>query len=218
MKFSIITLFPEMFTGAFDHSIIARAQKNKKIQIEFINLRDFGIGPHKQVDDKPYGGGVGMVLRVDVLHKAIESVKKADPSVYTILLDPKGKRFTQATVEELIAYKHILLVCGHYEGFDARVKKYIDSQISLGDFVLTGGEIPAMAIVDAVTRHVPGVLKNADAPKNESFSKVDGKRKLEHPQYTRPQEYLGTTVPEELLTGDPKIVNKYRAAHSKSTK
>lgn len=218
MHFSIITLFPEMFTGIFSHSIIARAQKNKAIQISFINLRDFGIGTRKQIDDKPYGGGTGMLIRVDVMHKAIKHVKRQDPKAYIILLDPKGKRFVQEDVETLIKHPHIVLICGHYEGYDARIEAYVDSQLSLGDFVLTGGEIPAMAIVDAITRHIPGVLLKEDAPKKESFSIVLGKRLLEHPQYTRPQEYLGKKVPKELLTGDPKITERYRILNSKTIK
>lgn len=215
MKFTIVTLFPEMFTGVFEHSIIARAQKDGLIEISYVNIRDFGIGPHRQVDDKPYGGGVGMVLRVDVLHKTILSIKKNDSRAHIILLDPKGKRFSQSIVERLVKHDHIVLICGHYEGFDERIKKYIDEEISLGDFVLTGGEIPAAAVVDAVARHVPGVLKKEGASTNESFSRIDGKRMLEHPHFTRPNEYLGDTVPQELLTGDPKIVEGYRTATKK---
>jgi len=206
MQFSIITLFPDMFTGVLQTSILKRAQEKGALNVNFINLRDFGIGPHKTVDDKPYGGGVGMVLKVDVLHNAIKEAKSKNPNTKVILLDPSGIPFSQKVAEDLSKESSITLICGHYEGYDARVKNYIDMEISMGDFVLTGGEIPAMAILDAVSRLTPGVLGKEESHHHESFSKKDEGRILEHDQYTRPFEHDGVTVPENLLSGDPKKV------------
>lgn len=210
MKISIITLFPEMFTGVFSSSILKRAQERGILEIEYIQLRDFGVGTHKTVDDTPYGGGVGMVLKVDVLNSAIKSVKEKNPNVATILLDASGQTFTQEVAENLSQEKHVLLICGHYEGFDARIKKYVDQVLSIGDFVLTGGEIPAMAVIDAVARLVPGVLGKDESSKNESFSKSSAGRILEHDQYTRPETYDGQRVPEVLLSGNHKIIEEER--------
>jgi len=211
MKISILSLFPEMFRGPFDHSIIKNASNKKLVNINFVNIRNFGIGKHKVVDDKPYGGGHGMILRVDVLAKAIseakdKKLKSSEQKV--ILLDARGKTFTQKDALKMARLKHLILICGHYEGFDERIKKYIDGQISIGDFVVTGGEIPAMLIADAVIRLVKGVLKK-DATSKESFSKL-----LEHSQYTRPRTHEGKSVPPVLLSGDHKKIKMWRDVNS----
>ena len=196
MKISIITLFPEMFKGPFDSSIIKRAIDKKLVEIKFINLREFGMGRHQMVDDTPYGGGMGMILRVDVLEKAINAAKdknlnKQEQKV--ILLSAHGKQFKQKIAKSFSKLKHLILVCGHYEGFDERVKKFIDEEISVGDFVLTGGEIPAMLIADSVARLIKGVIKE-DSAAFESFSPY-----LEYPQYTKPQEHKGLRVPGKFF-------------------
>ncbi|MCL5113598.1 MAG: tRNA (guanosine(37)-N1)-methyltransferase TrmD [Patescibacteria group bacterium] len=213
MNITIITLFEEMFKGPFEHSIIKRAIGKKAIKINFVNIRDFGLGRHKIVDDKPYGGGKGMVMRVDVLSKAIEKAKnKKLTSKFQkiILLDPKGKTFTQKKAQELSKLKHLVLVCGHYEGVDARIKNFIDETISIGDFILTGGEIPAMVIVDSVTRLAPFVL-TGNAVAEESFSRSEKMNsRLEYPQYTRPQVYQNLKVPKLLLSGDHKKIEEWR--------
>jgi tRNA (guanine37-N1)-methyltransferase len=217
--FSIITLFPEMFTGVLHTSILKRGQESGKLQFEVINLRDFGIGRHKTVDDKPYGGGAGMVLKVDVMHTAIKHVKVKNPDTFIILTDPKGIPFSQKHAEELSHKKHITILSGHYEGHDKRIEKYVDKIISMGDFVLTGGEIPSMAIVDSVSRLVPGVLGKDTSSHNESFSQMNEERILEHDQYTRPEVYDGQKVPKELLSGNPTFVAAKRSESAlKNTK
>lgn len=202
MKISIITLFPEMFSGPFTASIIKRASTAGKIHIEFINLRDFADDRYKSVDDHPYGGGAGMVLRVDVIDKAIRSaVSRSEvPSTerQIILLDPQGKTYTQNTARELSALQHIIFLSGHYEGVDERVRDLVDREISIGDYVLTGGEIPTMVLVDSIVRLIPGVLNKPDATRSESFED----NLLEYPQYTRPEDYNGAKVPSILLSGD----------------
>lgn len=210
MKISIITLFPQMFEKVFSTKIIDRAKKAGIIDIEIIDLRTFGTGKHKTVDDRPYGGGAGMILKVDVLDEAIKRTKMGLEKEIVVLLDPKGKIFTQNVAEDLSAISHLILVCGHYEGFDERVRILVDLEISLGDFVLSGGEIPAMAVADAVIRLLPGVLTKMDATISESFSCKSGTRILEYPHYTRPSEYKGKKVPKELLSGNPKIVESFR--------
>lgn len=215
MKISILTLFPEMFAGPFDHSIVKRARGKKLVEIELVNIRDFGIGRHKLVDDTPYGGGAGMVLRADVIDKAITSskckVKSSKCRERVILLDPRGKTFTQQKAKELTKFDHLILIAGHYEGVDERVRKYlVDEAISIGDYVLTGGEIPTMVIIDAVVRLIPGVIKK-ESRATESFSKP---KTLEYPQYTKPQVYKGQKVPEILLSGNHKEIDKWRKEQS----
>lgn len=207
MKISILTLFPEMFLGPFDHSIVKNAKEKKLIDLKFINLRDFGIGKHKIVDDKPYGGGHGMILRVDVLEKAIKETKdkqmsKKDQKV--ILLSPHGKTFNQKKALEFTNIKHLILVCGHYEGIDERIKKFIDEEISIGDFIVTGGEIPAMLITDTTVRLIKGVLKEG-VTSVESFSEL-----LEYPQYTKPNIYKNLPVPPILLSGNHEKIKSWR--------
>lgn len=204
-----------MFEGPFAHSIVKNAQEKNLVEIKFIDIRDFGIGRHKTVDDKPYGGGVGMVLRVDVLKNAVEnaidkSLSKKEQKI--ILTSASGKTYSQKQALDFSKLKHLIIICGHYEGVDERIKKYIDYDISIGNYVLTGGEIPAMIIVDSVTRLIDGVLKE-DATKNESFSINDDS--LEHPQYTRPEVFEGIEVPDVLKSGDHKKIQNWKAANSK---
>lgn len=211
MQITIITLFPEMFQGPFDSSIIKRAVDKKLIKINFVNLRDFGLGVHKTVDDTPYGGGKGMILRVDVLQKAIVAAKdkKLDNKEQkVILLSAHGRQFGQKIAKDFLKLKKLILICGHYEGFDERVKQFIDGEISVGDFILTGGEIPAMLITDAVSRLVSGVIKD-DSAAFESFSPY-----LESPQYTKPQAFNGSKVPKILLSGNHAKINEWREKES----
>jgi tRNA (guanine37-N1)-methyltransferase len=216
MTFTIITLFPQFFDSIFNQSILKRAKDHGKIKINLIDLRSFGIGPHKMVDDRPYGGGAGMVLRVDVLIRAIESQKKKSASEKIILLDPKGKVFKQEIAEELADFEHLILVCGHYEGFDERIREYVDYELSVGDYILSGGELAAAIVTESVARLVPGVLKKEDATHFESFSKGT-KRMLEYPHYTRPADFRGKTVPEVLLSGNFKAIEEYRMKKAKET-
>ncbi len=213
MKISILTLFPEMFSGPFDHSIVKRAQERKLIEIEIVNIRNFGAGKHKMVDDTEYGGGVGMVMKVDVLHAAIQNVRHNTLSIKNkekiVLLSATGKTYNQKIALEHSKLDHLILICGHYEGVDERVKEYIDEEISIGDFILTGGEIPAMLIADSVTRLIKGVLPDS-AIEEESFSEIDGKIQLEYPHYTKPQTYNNKSVPEILLSGNHKEIEKWR--------
>lgn len=207
MKISIITLFPEVFDPILNSSILKRAKIKGLVEFELVNLRDFGEGKHKRVDDRPYGGGAGMVLRADILAKAIGHPR----GVRTILTSASGKPYNQKKARELSKLKHIIIVCGHYEGVDQRfIDKYVDEEVSIGDFVLTGGEIPAMAIVDSITRLIPGVLKKPEATTNESFTE----NLLEGPQYTRPEEFEGVKVPEVLLSGDHKKIAGWRKQKS----
>lgn len=209
MTFTIVTLFPQMFDGIFSHSILKRAQTDGLLTIRYINIKDFGIGKHNVVDDTPYGGGVGMVLRVDVIDQAIAAARISNTQEKVILLDPKGKTYSQTSAKAYAQLDHLILVCGHYEGFDERIRSLVDEEISLGDFVLSGGEIAAMAVVESVARLVPCVLKKPDASKLESFSH-DTNGLLEHAQYTRPAEYNGMKVPEVLTSGHFGKIDEYR--------
>lgn len=213
MKITIITLFPQMFTGPFDFSILKRAIEDKYVEINILNLRDFGVGKHKSVDDTVYGGGVGMLIRADVVISAIENakdknLKKSEEKI--ILTSAAGKTFHQNISRDYSSLKHLIIICGHYEGIDARIKEYIDEEISIGDFVVTGGEIPAMIIVDSVIRLIPGVLKE-DATKNESHTEKDI---LEHPQYTRPRILNDISVPEILTSGNHEEIKKWKKENS----
>ena len=212
MKISIITLFPKMISGFFDESIVKRAQDKKLVEIEIINLRDFAIDDYGTVDDRPYGGGAGMILRIEPIYKAVQSAISnfQFPISKTILTSPKGKIFDQKKAQEFSQLDHLIIIAGHYEDVDARILDYVDEEISMGDFILTGGEIPASAIVDSIVRLIPGVLKKDQAVKNESFN-IDDKKILEYPQYTRPEEFMGKKVPEILLKGDHKKIEKWQA-------
>lgn len=208
MKIDILTLFPEMFEGPFKESIIKIAQEKGLVEINVHNLRDWAKGKHNQVDDKPYGGGKGMVLMIEPIYDALEDLKQKDSKV--ILLTPQGKTFSQKKARSLSKEKHLILIAGHYEGVDERVRlQLVDEEISIGDYVLTGGELPAMVVTEAVARLVPGVLED-EATKVESFFKSKKGTLLEYPQYTRPKEFKGMRVPETLLSGDHKEIQKWR--------
>lgn len=214
MKISIITLFPDMFKGPFDLSIIKNAKEKELVDIEFVNIRDFGIGKHQIVDDTLYGGGTGMILRVDVVHAALKQV--IDNSPYAkeqrriIFVSAQGQPFQQKKAQELSTNQHLIFLCGHYEGIDERIKHFIDEEISIGDFVVTGGEIPTMLMVDAIIRLIPNVLKEG-ATEHESFSFAPNDAPLlEYPQYTRPPEYEGHVVPEILLSGNHQKIAEWR--------
>ena len=207
MKIDVLTLFPEMFAGPFDASIVKRAQAKGLIEINVHDLRKWGEGLRRNVDDRPYGGGVGMVLRVDILDAAISKLKTKTSKV--ILLDATGERYTQAKAQSLSKLDHIILIAGHYEGVDHRVHEHLaDDVISIGDYVLTGGEIPAMVVVDSVIRLLPGVLGKDESSANESHKEPGY---LEYPQYTRPEDYKGWKVPKVLLSGNHKEIEKFRS-------
>jgi tRNA (guanine37-N1)-methyltransferase len=210
LDITILTLFPEMFKGPFDYSMVKRASDKKNISIKIVNIRDYGLGAHKMVDDTPYGGGTGMILRVDVLHKAIKSVQRKNIKEKVILMSAQGTTFTQKNAISFSKLDHLIIVCGHYEGFDERVKTYIDQEISLGDFITTGGEIPAMLITDAVVRLVDTVLKEG-VTNHESFSLTENnKTLLEYPHFTRPDVYEHMEVPEILRSGNHKRIDAWR--------
>lgn len=224
-KISIITLFPKMIQGFFEESIVKRAIDKKLVEIEFINLRDYAINKYGSVDDRPYGGGAGMVLRIEPLYEAIQSATKkstlnqnkydsglsrtdlrSGTGAKIILTSPKGKQFDQKKAIKYSKLNHLIIIAGHYEGVDERILRYVDEEVSLGDFVMTGGEITAAAIVDAVVRLIPQVLKKSEATKLESFSN----NLLEYPQYTRPESFKGKKVPKVLLSGNHKKIEEWR--------
>lgn len=243
LHFDIITLFPKMFDSPFAESIISRAKKDGKIEIETYQLRDYANDKHHTTDDTPYGGGPGMVLKVDVVDRAIAQVKckKAKGKRRIVMLSASGERFTQAKAIELSKYENIILLCGHYEGFDHRIHEHlVDEEISIGDYVLTGGELPAMVIIDAVTRMIPGVIKE-DSIMNESFmiqpttnkmqdtnkSKIQNinttiqqynNKNYDYPVYTRPVEYKGWRVPEVLQSGNHAEIDKWRKENIPNSK
>lgn len=195
-----------MFEGPFAHSMIWKAQDKGLVEIKLVNLRDFGIGPRKTVDDTPYGGGDGMVLRVEPVFAAVESIKETEPEAKVLLMTPRGKPFVQADAQKLSTEQSLIILCGHYEGFDERIMSLVDLEISMGDFVLTGGEIPAMTVVDSVVRLIPGVLGGEMSAHDESFSHG----LLEYPQYTRPDEWRGMKVPDELKSGNHAQIAQWR--------
>ncbi len=204
MQFDVLTLFPEMFSS-LNESIIGRAKKNKQININLVNIRDFARNKHNKVDDTPYGGGAGMVMMPDVVYRAYESLNNKD-NAKVIYMSPQGKTLNQKKVVELSKENHLIILCGHYEGIDQRVlDKIVDEEISIGDYVLTGGELPAMVLIDSVSRYVEGVLSD-DSIKEESFSNG----LLEYPQYTRPEVFEGMKVPEILLSGNHGEIDKWR--------
>jgi tRNA (guanine37-N1)-methyltransferase len=213
MKFIILTLFPEAFESYFSISLIKRGLAKNFIDIKIVNLRDYADEPAKKVDDRPYGGGAGMVLRVDIMDRALQALraKKGSKDKLVVLLTPQGKTFNQKLVTKLAKYKTVYLICGRYEGFDERIRKLVDLELSIGDFVLTGGEVPAMAVVDAVSRMVPGFLGKAESLDEESFSSG----MLEYPQYTRPEVHNRQRVPKVLLSGDHGKVKTWREQQAK---
>lgn len=207
MIIDILTLFPDMFVSPLTESILKRAQEKEIVNIHTVNIRDYAPGKHRQVDDYPYGGGAGMVMKVDVIDAALQDVKT--PDSWVVLMSPQGKPLQQERVFELAQLNHLVIVCGHYEGIDARILDEINEEISIGDFVLTGGELPAMVLVDAVVRLLPGVLDEL-SPLEESF----GNRLLEYPQYTRPVEYKENKVPDILLSGHHENIRLWRKKQS----
>ena len=208
MKIDIITLFPEMFDKVFTTSIIKRAIDNEKVSINLINFRDFSNDPHNHVDDTPYGGGSGMVLRCEPIFAAVESVKTDESKV--ILLTPSGTPYNQRKAYELTAEGHLIIICGHYEGFDERIRTLADYEISIGDYVLTGGEIPAMVVVDSVVRLLPGVIKES-SHLEDSFND----NLLDYPTYTKPADFRGMKVPDVLLSGNHQEIAKWRREEAK---
>lgn len=208
----VISLFPQMFEGVFNNSMMWKAQDRQLVEFRHIDLRQFGLGPRKQVDDTPYGGGDGMLLMIEPLVGAVEAAKRADPDALVLLMTPRGERWVQQSAQAIADDSHgLILICGRYEGYDERITGRVDRQISVGDYVLTGGEIPAMIIVDSVVRLIPGVLGGETSALNESFS--DGMT-LEFPQYTRPAEFMGMSVPEVLLGGNHGKIAQWRSRHS----
>lgn len=214
-KFQVITLFPEMFTGVFENSMMWKAQKDSIVELSTINLRDFGLGPRRSVDDTPFGGGDGMLLRPEPLFAAVEAAKTNDPGAKVLLMTPRGDRWKQSLAQDYADSQNgYIFICGRYEGYDERIVSLVDVQISVGDYVLTGGELPAMTIIDSVVRLIPGVLGGEASAEIESFS--DGET-LEFPQYTRPAEFRGMKVPEVLLSGNHGEIARWRSEQSKKS-
>jgi len=212
MKIDILTLFPDMFTGVFQESILKKASERGLVSFRVTNFRDFADNKHRKVDDYPYGGGAGMVLMPQPLFDAVDHVKAQTASdARVILMTPQGERFTQKKAEELAKEEHLIFICGHYEGYDERIREHLATdEISIGDFVLTGGELAAMVIIDSVVRLLPGVLGNEASPVTDSFSTG----LLEHPQYTRPANFRGMKVPEVLLSGNHARIEAWRKKES----
>jgi tRNA (guanine37-N1)-methyltransferase len=213
MKVQIITLFPEMFTGVLGNSMLWKAADRNIVQYEFINLREFGLGPRRQVDDTPYGGGDGMLLKPEPLVAAIEQAKQNDPSAKVYLPTPRGKLYKQSTAKRIAADETgMIIVCPRYEGYDERVTKWVDEQFCIGNYVLTGGELPAMILIDSVVRLLPGVLGGETSTEIESFQEDD--TTIEFPQYTRPADFRGMKVPNVLLNGHHAEIDKWRKTNS----
>ncbi len=213
IKFTIITLFREAIEPYLSVSMMWKAQEKGLAEFDFVNLRDFGLGPHKSVDDTPYGGGDGMLFRCEPVFAAIESIKAADPSAKVILPTPAGEIWTQEMAKNAsITDDHYIILCPHYEGYDERILSIVDYKISLGKFILTGGELPALIIIDSIVRLIPGVLGGENSAIDESFSNGDN---IEYPQYTKPYDFRGMTVPDVLLSGNHGEVAKWRERHSK---
>lgn len=214
-KFQVITLFPEMMTGVFENSMMWKAQKDEIVQLSTIDLRSFGVGSRRTVDDTPYGGGDGMLLMAEPLFKAVEYAKEVNPGAKVLLMTPRGQRWRQQLAQEYSESNHgYIFICGRYEGYDERILSLVDEQVSVGDYVLTGGELPAMTIIDSVVRLLPGVLGGEQSAAIESFS--DGQT-LEFPQYTRPEDFRGMKVPGVLLSGNHAAIDKWREDNSLKT-
>jgi len=210
MQFNIITIFPDIFDPYFSKAMIKRAQMKKLINIKITDLRQFAENKYKSVDDTPYGGGAGMVLKIEPIYKALKSIKKKKKS-RVILFSARGKTLSQKDLRRLKKYDQLIMICGRYEGIDNRVAEHLaDEEISIGNYVLTGGEIPAMVLVDGITRLLPGVLGNLESPKDESFSKEN---ELEYPQYTKPEKFKNWKVPEVLLSGNHGKIKEWREKH-----
>lgn len=214
MKIDVVTLFPEMFDGPLGHSIVSRAIDKGIVEVNRVNFRQFGKGKHQVVDDTPYGGGAGMLLKPEPLFDAMESIEERSPETKKriILMDPAGKPFNQAMAEEFSEEEHLVFLCGHYEGYDERIRSLVTDEVSLGDYVLTGGELAAMVMIDASVRLLPNVLGNAESAQTDSHSSG----LLEHPHYTRPAEYKGMGVPDVLMSGNHAKIDEWR--HKESLK
>jgi len=215
MKIDILTLFPEMFTGPFSESMIKRAQQDSLVEITLHNIRDYATDKHSTVDDSPYGGGAGMVLMVEPIYNTLEKLKSQSSSLmsHTILLSPQGTKYTQDTAKSLVHYDHLILIAGHYEGFDERIREHlIDEEISIGDYVLTGGELPAMVLTDSIVRLIPGVLGDQDSLVGETHSQKGYKK---HPVYTRPETFNSWSVPQVLLSGNHKTIEEWKKNNSR---
>jgi len=211
-KLQVITLFPEMFDGVLNSSMMWKAQQGQAAEFTLINLRDFGIGPRQQVDDTPYGGGDGMLLKPEPLFAAVAKAKENDPTAKVLLMTPRGQRWKQSLAQSYAdADQGYIFICGRYEGYDERIVTLVDEQISVGDYVLTGGELPAMTIIDSIVRLIPGVLGGEKSAEIESFS--DGET-LEFPQYTKPAEFQGLKVPDVLLSGHHAAIAQWRTENS----
>lgn len=211
MLFDIVTIFPELLASPLNESIIRRAKEKELVQISITNIRDFALDKHSMTDDRPFGGGEGMVMKPEPLTAALTSVRNNELKERVILLSPQGRQYDQRVAEELREFEHLILVCGRYEGVDERFRAAaIDDEISIGDYILTGGELAAMVIIDSVTRLLPGVLGCSDSADKDTFSR----ELLKHPQYTRPRDFAGEEIPEILLSGDHKRIEQYRFLES----
>lgn len=210
MKIDVLTLFPKMFENVLGESMLKRAQAKGKLAVKLHDLRDWTSDNHRTADDKPFGGGPGMVMKVEPVYRALKELAAPKKGSGVILLTPQGKRLDQKSVKRLAKYKRLVLVCGHYEGIDERIRGLVDEEISIGDYVLTCGEIPAMVLIDAVARLIPGVLGNEDSSSCESFENG----LLEYPQYTRPAEFMGMKVPDVVVSGDHKKIEAWRKAEA----
>ncbi len=208
MKIDVLTLFPDMFEGVLNESILKRAIDEKKVEVNLVNFRDYTKDPHNKVDDTPYGGGAGMVLTCQPIFDCVRDLKTEDSKV--VLLTPRGTVYNQDMAYNLTHEKHLIIICGHYEGFDERIRSICDMEISIGDYILTGGEIPAMAIADSVTRLIDGVITNTSL-ETESFND----NLLDYPVYTKPRVFRGMEVPEVLINGNHKLINEYRESERK---
>jgi tRNA (guanine37-N1)-methyltransferase len=213
MQFDILTIFPQFLDSPLEEGIIRRALAAGKISVNIHNLRDFALDKHTMTDDRPYGGGEGMVMKPEPIAKTLRSIEENNPGGRVIFLSPQGKTYTQEAAERLATHEHLILLCGRYEGVDERIRaNYVDEEISIGDFILTGGELAAMVLVDSVTRLLPGVLGCGDSVENDTFSRG----LLKNPQYTRPKDFEGFTVPEVLLSGDHAAIAEWRLVTSVS--
>lgn len=211
LKIDIITIFPEIFKAVLNESILKRAQQKKKIKVDIYDLRDYADDIHRKVDDRPFGGGPGMVLRPEPVFKVISEIKEKDSKSKVVLLTPQGYKFKQNKALKLACEKHLVFICAHYEGIDERVRlKLVDEEISIGDYILTGGELPALVVIDALVRLLPGVLGDASSAGSDSFSD----NLLEYPQYTRPADFHGMKVPEILISGNHALIEKWRKEQS----
>lgn len=209
MRIDVLTLFPNMFTGFLTESIMARAIKNQLVEVNLVDFREFSTNKHKKVDDYPYGGGAGMVLQVQPIYDALLSIEGYQEAL-KILVTPQGETFSQEKAYDLSKHNHIIILCGHYEGYDERIRSYFDIEISIGDYVLTGGELAAMVLIDSITRVQPQVINKNESHLNDSFSND----LLEHPHYTRPRDFNGNIVPEVLLNGNHEHIRKWRYEES----